>query len=306
MPDELLTAPADAMALSEAPMLAVDWGSSNRRIFDITADGWTVRQDDRGVLSHPDFDAEIDALVAEAAGRPLLLAGMIGSNRGWIEAPYVPAPATLGEIAAALLRPRADTGDTLLLVPGVVDAARPDIMRGEEVQLLGALAAGWIGDGLVCHPGTHSKWAEIEDGAIARFRTIMTGDLFAALAARSILSDLLRTPPGMEAAFVDGVDHALAIADLPAELFSVRARVVTGALSPADAASHISGLLIGADVRLGLGRLRADVVPLIGDPGLCERFAVALERAHRSPRIIDGEAAFVAGARALLALATPR
>ncbi len=294
--------PAAAMATTAPPMLAVDWGSSNRRIFDITPDGWTVRQDDRGVLSHPDFDTAIDALIAEAAGRPLLLAGMIGSNRGWIEAPYVPAPATLAGIAAAMLRPRAG----VLLVPGVVDAARPDIMRGEEVQLLGALAAGRIGDGLVCHPGTHSKWVEIEDGAIARFRTIMTGDLFAALTARSILSDLLQTPPGTDAPFVAGVDHALAVADLPAELFSVRARVVTGALPAADAASRISGLLIGADVRLGLGRLRADVVPLIGDPALCERFAVALERAHRNSRIIDGEAAFVAGARALLALASPR
>ncbi len=284
------------------PLLAVDWGSSNRRVFDIAGDGvWTLRQDDVGILSGPDFDAEVAALLAEAAGRPLLLAGMVGSNRGWMEAPYVAAPASLTAVAAAMVRPRPG----VWLVPGVLDPARPDIMRGEEVQLLGAHAAGLIGDGLVCHPGTHSKWVEIEDGAIARFRTVMTGDLFAALQARSILSDLLQTTPGIDAAFVEGVAHALAIADLPSELFTVRARVITGAMPASAAASRISGLLIGADVRLGLGRLRADIVPLVGDPALCERFGVALERAHRQTVVIDGAAAFVAGARALMRLAEP-
>lgn len=277
-------------------LLAVDWGTSNRRIFRITGDTVTERQDDQGILSASDLGSAVDALIAEAGGAPLLLAGMIGSNRGWVEAPYVPAPASLSAIGAAMVRPRPG----VMLVPGVVDPTRPDVMRGEEVQLLGAIAMGAIGDGLACHPGTHSKWVEIEDGRIARFRTVMTGDLFAALKARSILSDLLAGPADDDASFAAGVDHALANPDLPAELFTVRARVLTGALPAAAAASYVSGLLIGSDIRIGLGRTRADVVPLIGDPVLCGRFARALERASRGAVVIDGAEAFVAGARALL------
>ncbi len=284
-----------------AACLAVDWGTTNRRLFHIDGTGAVVDRDsdDHGILSVSDFPAEISALRARAGGVPLLLAGMVGSNRGWVEAPYVPAPAGLDAIAAALVQPQPG----VFIVPGVRfdDAAHPDIMRGEEVQFIGAMALGLIGDGLACFPGTHSKWIEVEDGRIARFRTIMTGDLLAALKARSILTDLLDHEPGLDDAFIDGVDHAIDTADLTAELFTVRARVITGGLAAGDAASRISGLLIGTDVRIGLGRLRADVVPVIGTPALTARFALALNRAGRETVAIDGEAAFIAGAAALAA-----
>ncbi len=279
-------------------LVAVDWGTSNRRCFTIAADGSVIGAvtDDHGVLNVADFSAEIVDL--QASGAPLLLAGMIGSNRGWVEVPYVPAPAGLAAIRAGLARP----WDGVAIVPGVLfdDPARPDIMRGEEVQLLGALALGLIGDGMVCHPGTHSKWVEVEDASIIRFRTIMTGDILAALKAKSILSDVLVHEPAADDVFIAGVDHGLENTDLTAELFSVRARVVTGRMAPADAASRISGLLIGSDVRIGLGRSRADVVTLVGAPALCQRFALALERAGRETVVIDGETAFVAGARAIM------
>ena len=280
--------------------IAVDWGTTNRRIFHIAADGALLSRgaDDRGILGSRDFPAEIAALRREAGAVPLLLAGMIGSNRGWIEAPYVKTPAGLAAIAAGA----AEAAAGVAIVPGVLfdDPSHPDVIRGEEVQIIGALAMGEIGDGLVCLPGTHSKWVEIEAGQITRFRTIMTGDILAALKARSILSDLLDNEPQCDAAFVAGVDHSLEATDLTAELFTARARVLTEAMTPPDAASRISGLLIGADVRTGLGRSRADVVPLIGAAALCERFAVALQRAGRESIVIDGEAAFIAGARAIM------
>lgn len=283
-----------------AEFIAVDWGSTNRRVFHIGADGSVIARsaDDRGILGARDFPAEVAALRQEAGELPLLLAGMIGSNRGWVEVPYVAAPAGLVAVAAAAVA----VAPGVTIVPGVAvfDPVRPDVMRGEEVQIFGALAQ--IGDGLVCLPGTHTKWVEIEAGAIARFRSVMTGDLLAALKARSILSDLLDHAPQCDAAFADGVDHGLEQADLTAELFTTRARVLTGGMTRQDAASRISGLLIGADVRAGLGRSRADVVPLIGAPALCERFALALRRAGRETSIIDGEAAFVAGARAIMGL----
>jgi 2-dehydro-3-deoxygalactonokinase len=283
-----------------AAFIAVDWGTTNRRVFHIAADGSLISrtQDDRGILAVRDFAAEIATLRQDAGELPLLLAGMVGSNRGWVEVPYVPAPAALAAVAAAAVV----VAPGVTIVPGVAmfDPVRPDVMRGEEVQIFGAMAQ--TGDGLVCLPGTHTKWVEIEDGAIARFRSVMTGDLMAALKARSILSDLLDHEPQCDAVFADGVDHGLEQGDLTAELFTTRARVLTGGMSAADAASRISGLLIGADVRAGLGRSRADVVPLIGAPALCERFALALRRAGREAAIIDGEAAFVAGARAIMTL----
>jgi len=282
-----------------AALVAVDWGTSNRRVFTLDADGAVLerRTDDHGVLNCTDFRGEIATIRAAADGAPVLMAGMIGSNRGWVEVPYVPAPAGLAEIAAGVKWIEPGVG----IVPGVAfqDGTAADVMRGEEVQIVGALALGLIGDGLAAHPGTHGKWIEVEDGRIARFRTVMTGDVFAALTAKSILSDLLAHEAGTGAAFVAGVDHGLAQTDLTAELFSVRARVLLGAAPAEDASSYVSGLLIGSEVRIGLGRLRADIVPLIGTPDLTERFAIALARAGRTARIIDGEAAFIAGIRAI-------
>ena len=282
-----------------AALVAVDWGTSNRRVFTLAADGSVLDRatDDRGILNCDDFPAEVAAIRERAGGAPILMAGMIGSNRGWVEVLYVAAPAGLAEIAAGVRWVEPGVG----IVPGVSyhDGLAADVMRGEEVQIVGALALGLIGDGLAAHPGTHGKWIEVVDAKIARFRTVMTGDIFAALKAKSILSDLLVHEAGTGTAFLAGVDHGLAQTDLTAELFTVRARVLLGAAEAQDAASYVSGLLIGSEVRTGLGRLRADIVPLIGTPELTERFAVALERASRTSQIVDGEAAFIAGIRAI-------
>lgn len=275
--------------------IAVDWGTTNRRAWRVADSAATpLLHDNRGILACTDFPAEIADLRARGGGVPVLMAGMIGSNRGWHDVPYVAAPATLAMVAAAI--PWVEPG--VGIVPGVsfVDGDRADVMRGEEVALLGACAAAAIDcDGLVCHPGTHTKWVEMEEGGIARFRTVMTGDVFAALAHKSILSDLLAHAAPVDDAFVAGVDHALVNTDLTAELFAARARVVLGRADAVHAASYVSGLLIGSDVRTGLGRLRADVVPVLGAPALTSRFAAALARAGRQAVEQDGDAAFVAG-----------
>lgn len=272
--------------------VAVDWGTTNRRAWTISADG-SAREtlaDDRGILSVDNFAAEVAGLRAQCGGLPLLMAGMIGSNRGWREASYVAAPAGLAEIAANILWVEPSVG----IVPGVSfiePPTRADVMRGEEVQVLGCGES----DGLICHPGTHTKWIELEAGHITGFRTVMTGDIFAALKAKSILSDLLAHPAPLGDAFLAGVDHGLEANDLTAELFAVRARVLLGQTEAEHAAPYISGLLIGSDVRTGLGRHRADVVPVLGTPELTARFAAALARAGRSAVIRDGDDAFVGG-----------
>jgi 2-dehydro-3-deoxygalactonokinase len=286
--------------------IAVDWGTTNRRGYRIGADG-VMRaefEDKRGILSvesdgFPDALAEVTQRLGEA---PLLLAGMIGSNRGWMEAPYVPCPAGLPELAACL---RWVEPGRVAIVPGVSYLAgdRADVMRGEEVQILGAFGEGLVpADALICHPGTHNKWIRLQDGRIDAFRTVMTGELFSLLREHSILADLLSQPAGVDDAFERGVAHGLDKHDLSAELFSVRARVLLGQAPREQAASYTSGLLIGTDLRIGLGEGGDDEVVVMGRPELTSLFSAALRVAGRGSREVDGEQAFLAGCRHIVEL----
>jgi 2-dehydro-3-deoxygalactonokinase len=287
--------------------IAVDWGTTNRRAWRIGAGGGVEAEfaDECGILGVQagGFPEAVAALRAHLGDLPQLMAGMIGSNRGWIEAPYVPCPADAADLAMALQW--AEPG-RVAIVPGVrFDAdGQADVMRGEEVQVLGALAAGEIGpDCIVCHPGTHTKWVRLSGGRIVAFRTVMTGELFNLLKAHSILADLVSGTAARGSAFTAGVRHGLDHDDLNAELFAIRARVLLGKSEREDAAGYASGLLIGTDVRFGLGFAGdADIVAM-GRPDLTGLFAEALRISGRSPREVDGELAFLAGVKHLVELA---
>jgi 2-dehydro-3-deoxygalactonokinase len=278
--------------------IAVDWGTTNRRAYRIDGDGrcGDEFEDDRGVLSVPDgdFAAAVAEIRSRLGDRPLLMAGMVGSNRGWIEAPYVPCPAGIDEVVGALVWPDERTA----IVPGVCDPLRADVMRGEETQLLGAIAEGSVpADGLVCHPGTHNKWVGVAGGRIATFRTIMTGELFNLLREHSVLSDLLAEPAEPGDAFDAGVRDGIA-GDIQAQLFSVRSRVLLGKARREDAPSYTSGLLIGGDVRLGLeSAAPATQIVIMGRPELTRLYASAVAIAGREPVELDGERCFLAGIR---------
>jgi len=286
--------------------IAVDWGTTNRRGYLLAPGGEMSdeMEDDRGILAvgHEGFDRAVAELKGRLGDRPLLMAGLVGSNRGWVEAPYVRCPAGLPELAAAL---KWVVPGRIAIVPGVAydegDAA--DVMRGEEVQILGAFAEGLVApDALICHPGTHNKWIRLEDGRIAAFRTVMTGELFNLLREHSILADLLGAPAGLDGAFEAGVRRGLDSDELTAELFSVRARVLLGKARREDAASFTSGLLIGFDIRTGLRSGGPGEVVVMGRPELTRLFAAALEMAGREAREVDGEEAFLAGVRHLAEL----
>lgn len=283
--------------------IAVDWGTTNRRAYLIDADGAQAdeMEDDQGILSVAagQFHGEVQEIRARLGDRPLLMGGMIGSNRGWVEAPYVACPAGLDDLSENL---RWIEGGRAAIVPGVsyVDGERADVMRGEEIQVLGAVAAGMIpADATVYHPGTHNKWIIVEGGRIVSFRTIMTGELFSLLREHSILSDLLGHEAALNNAFVAGAQHGLANDDLVAELFSIRARVLLKQAERADAASYASGLLIGNDVRVGLQSAREGEIVIMGTPELRGLYAHVVESAGREARQVDGEAAFIAGTRAI-------
>lgn len=282
--------------------VAVDWGTTNRRAYRIEGGACVAEfEDGRGVLSVAagGFPAAVAEIRQRLGPAPLLMAGMVGSTRGWVEVPYVPCPADLAALTAAVhwVEP-----GRVGIVPGLslLTDTHADVMRGEEVQMFGALAAGTIpADGFVCHPGTHNKWIAIEGGRVAAFRTVLTGELFALLRGHGILAEMLEGEAGPGPAFSAGVRRGLDTPPLTAELFSVRARVLLGALERNDAASFLSGLLIGTDLAVGLSLGASGELYIMGEPELTGLYAAAARVAGRGSREIEGRAAFLAGATAL-------
>jgi len=280
--------------------LAVDWGTTNRRTYRIGADGTVEKtaRDDRGVLAMPPggYEAEAGQLREAFGDLPMLCAGMVGSNRGWAEAPYVPCPAALGDIAREAVW--VEPGRTAIL-PGVSrPGERSDTMRGEEVQLLGAAASGAVPDGaLLCQPGTHCKWARVEDGRLAGFVTAMTGEMFALLKEHSLLSAQLNGAVEAGRAFREGV--ADSGGDLLARLFGVRAAGLLGQRADADAASYTSGLMIGSDVRARLTESGGAEVFVLADAELGALYRTAIAALGGKASLVDSQAAFAAGATAI-------
>jgi 2-dehydro-3-deoxygalactonokinase len=292
-------------------LLACDWGTTNLRAWTLDGQGKVVAQKDfpLGVAklapgeAAKRFESEVRPdLGAQAI--PAILCGMIGSNLGWTAVPYADCPAGLGDLAKSLT----EVAPKVRIVPGLRCegiAGAPDVMRGEETQILGWLAQHpdrQTGRHVLCHPGTHAKWVLIEEGRIARFVTAMTGELFAVLGQHSVLrSD---APATDDAAFDQGLAAAGSGDALAARLFTARARVVGGE-APADSTpSYLSGLLIGAEVASVpqlLGRAPTSVA-LLGDAILCGRYRRALTRSGIAVEVFDGEAAAIAG---LFALGAP-
>ena len=278
--------------------LAVDWGTTNRRIFKI--EGGAViatERDARGVtaIAAQAYPAEIAALRRRFGDLPMLLAGMVGSTLGWREVPYVVAPVGLPALARGLNWIDARTA----IVPGVsfLSETRADVMRGEELQLLGAVASGLVPpDSLLCQPGTHCKWATMQGGEIADFVTAMTGELFALLRAHGLLAPQLGADVKANGAFLAGVEAGKA-RDLAASLFGIRAAKLLGRRDDADAASYASGLLIGSDVAARLQK-PAEVF-VLADPALGELYVAAIAANGGEAHIVDSHAAFAAGIIAL-------
>ena len=286
-----------------AAYIAVDWGTTNRRAYAMAPDGTVLEslRDDRGVLSlaRDAYPAEIAALRARLGAEPVIAVGMVGSSRGWCEAPYVDAPATLDRLAASCR----EAAPGVRIVPGVAlrDGRRPDVMRGEEIQVLGAIHAGAApATALFCQPGTHNKWIETIDGAITTFTTVMTGELFALLRSHGILAGMLDGVVSDGAPFRRGLRRGIASGNLAATLFEVRAGLLLDRLEPTEAAAYASGVLIGADVATR-DDLSRRPVHLLGGGALAELYGVAIaELGGTSVIVPDGST--TAGIHALWSL----
>ncbi|KER85631.1 MFS transporter [Xanthomonas arboricola pv. celebensis] len=263
-------------------MIAIDWGTSSLRGYLLAADGTVLeqRRGSDGILACQGRFAEVLSTLIDGWGGPLLLSGMIGSRNGWVEQAYLPCPADTTALAQAL-RSYTDLlpGRTLWFVPGVSTGEQhgvPDVMRGEETQLVGLIAALGDGEHVACLPGTHSKWAQIAHGQLTGFATVMTGELYAVLRQHSILGKLMQddTADLDTDAFAQGVDRSAAPGGLSHHLFGARTLGLFDRLAATALPSYLSGLLIGHELREHRGTHAT--VHLVGSPGLAQRYALAL------------------------------
>jgi 2-dehydro-3-deoxygalactonokinase len=231
-------------------------------------------------------------------GALCLVSGMAGSRQGWREAPYCACPAGFAELGRSLAW---ITPQRLALVPGLSceHDGVPDVMRGEEVQVFGALSLLGVQDGTFVLPGTHSKWVRVEGGAVRTFSTCMTGEVYALLRQHSILARTLPAEDGAldEAAFVQGVTHAAQTRSLLQSAFSARTLSLFERMEAQPLASYLSGLVIGEELR-AQPHLPAEVV-LIGNAALTARYALALRTRGVTTRSLGSEATW----RGLWALA---
>lgn len=283
-------------------VLGIDWGTTNRRAYLVDAQGKVLRShaDDRGMLAERGRFAEslesLRAAMQVPASTRVIMSGMVGSAQGWCEAPYLDTNVPLAELPRHLVKV-AEAPGTVSVVPGYCQRSGSiDVMRGEETQLLGALALGQ-GDGWVVLPGTHSKWVLLNGGRIQRLSTYMTGELFASLSRDGTLSALINSPDAREdaAAFEAGLRLARERAPLTHSLFSVRARVVSGAMPAACARSFASGLLIGAEFAAAIDEGTAPGrISLVGSEALVERYRAAAAHFGVAVTTFDPDAVYCA------------
>jgi 2-dehydro-3-deoxygalactonokinase len=289
--------------------LGIDWGTSNRRAYLLDSRGEIVRQhaDDAGILKVDGrFGASLRDLLAtmQLESADIIMSGMVGSRNGWQQVPYLNINRPLSALHEALTEIDPGLpGVRCRIVPGyeyVDPNGLPDVMRGEETQVLGtqqlSAASGWF-----LLPGTHSKWVRVEDGYIREFLTFMTGEFYALLSQHGTLSKIMSGQEAVPSAFEEGL-RAAPLGTLMHMAFCCRARVVTDRMPPAHAASYISGLLIGTelnDILERTGGVISSPVQVIGSPALASRYLSALEYLGISARAWQPDGVYLAALHAL-------
>jgi 2-dehydro-3-deoxygalactonokinase len=285
------------MAISAThPFIAVDWGTSSFRAALIAPDGEILDElsQPRGVLSFKQGEfapylISTCAGMTKAGGQSFVLSGMIGSKDGMAEVPYCACPATVMDVARNV---RWAVKDRVAIAPGV-RFEQSDVMRGEEIQVFGAAAVLGLRDAFMVLPGTHSKWVNLEGGAIMGFNTFMTGEFYALLAQHSILAKSLaqQSVPFEPQAFLQGIDVACQGEGLLNTAFSVRVKTLFKELAPEHAASYLSGLVIGEELVAMQVQPGAEIM-VVGSQQLVERYQLALEHLGANVHTLGSQAAW--------------
>ncbi|NDL65892.1 2-dehydro-3-deoxygalactonokinase [Acerihabitans arboris] len=288
--------------------IAIDWGSTNLRAW-LYLDGELVdtQRSEAGVTRLGDRSAEQVFRDVVAPWRrhdvPVIMAGMVGSNAGWVPVPYLQCPTRLTDLAGRLTRVAQAAPSAAWIIPGIsiISDGNCNVMRGEETQLLGAYRSQPAK--LYLMPGTHSKWVRINDGVIDDFRTVMTGELHHLLIKQSLVGVGIGEQRPNPEAFRQGLAQGFRESHILRCLFETRAAHVLGQLDPSAVSEWLSGLLIGnevAQMQRGWNIGGGETITVIGNPSLAARYRLALEFAGLNDRLLDGDASFQAGIRSIV------
>ncbi|MBT0957792.1 2-dehydro-3-deoxygalactonokinase [Alphaproteobacteria bacterium KMM 3653] len=289
--------------------IAVDWGTTHLRVWLMSRGGRVldkrVSEAGMGGLAPSEFEPAlletIGAALPEGQPVPVVICGMAGSRQGWTEAPYCAVPCAPPGIAEAVRVGAQDMRIDARILPGVKQTAPADVMRGEETQIAGFLALNSDFDGVICLPGTHTKWAHISAGEIVSFQTFMTGELFALLCDHSVLRHSV--VDGWDAeSFSAALSDAMAKPEaLAARLFSLRAEGLLDGLSGEKARARLSGLLIGAELAAARPYWLGQQVAVIGDSGITAAYRAGLEAQGVPVTIADAERLTLEGLKSAFA-----
>jgi 2-dehydro-3-deoxygalactonokinase len=289
--------------------IAIDWGTTNFRAFLID-DQQVIEQTTQpcGLLSVTDgaFASTLENHLAhwlkDYGALPILMAGMVGSQQGWHEVGYASVPASAKTLSANAFRFATPWGSQAWIIPGVSSTSQyglPDVMRGEEVQLIGLSALYPDARHDVILPGTHSKHASLIQGAVHHFSTFMTGELFSILSQHSLLGRALPEQQNDKFSFVEGVHTAALETPFSHLIFSARTRRLAGTLAPEHVHSYLSGLLIGYELA---ALPTKTVLWVVGSSALNTRYQLAAQARQLTLQTADGDACFLRGMSALRAL----
>jgi 2-dehydro-3-deoxygalactonokinase len=297
-------------ASSKAAYIAVDWGTSSFRLWLVDRAGRVLgeRRGPEGMMAAPKlggFAAVLQShldVIGAPGDVPVVVCGMAGARQGWVEAGYIDTPASLSSILERAVQVP-DAARDIRILPGIAqrNPGAPDVMRGEETQLLGAFGLGQATDAIACMPGTHSKWVWIGDGRVERFATFMTGELFGVVSRETILSHAVAGAEEEEdvEAFCTSVSAAYANPALAANLlFHVRAGQLLHGGRPSSARERISGTLVGLELAGGLSEARAAAgagVTLIASGRLQRLYRTAFDTLSVPIRLIDADEAVLRG-----------
>ncbi len=278
---------------------AADWGTSNLRLWLLRPDGSPIRElrSEEGLTKVADrnFAGVLDSKLLELGAPedlPVIICGMAGSRQGWVEAPYVEAPAALADVLQHAIRAPHPARDVRVL-PGIAQngGSHPDVMRGEETQLLGL--GERAGERTVCMPGTHCKWVSLDGSRVTGFTTFLTGELFNLFSSASLLRHSVdpaaRVMPD-NADFLQACRELTAEPDqLPARLFSIRAASLLQGLTPPRASAVLSGMLIGAEIGAARKSFQSANLVLVGAGRLGQLYETALAMAGFAVEIAEAE-----------------
>jgi 2-dehydro-3-deoxygalactonokinase len=285
----------------KADWIAVDWGTSNMRAWAMSATGTVLAEGstDKGMgkLTPDEFEPTLLEVAGDWINGPttVMACGMVGAKQGWTEAPYavVPCPAMGGNLVTA---PTQNPDLSVHIIPGVKQATPADVMRGEETQIAGFLARnpGW--HGVICLPGTHTKWVHISANEIVSFQTFMTGELFEVVSKHTVLRHSVTSDDWDQSAFDGGLSDGMARPErIAANLFSLRAQGLLDGLSNDAARARLSGLLIGAELAAAKPYWLGQQIAVIGAGGLSKIYVDALAAQSAPATQVNGSAITLAG-----------